>query len=87
MLVTTGCHPLPRAQIMPNSAVCRLHFALTYGGAMAGDDGEGFDSRTAPLALRGFHLLATTHGEDQEKSPWGSTARCGEKLFSTVLIY
>ncbi len=42
MFVTTGrhlcCLLFPGAQIMPNSAVCRLHFAFTYGRAITGED-------------------------------------------------
>lgn len=92
MLVTTGRQlPFPRVQIVPNSAVGCLHFALTYGETTTGEDhalrwGEFWQSHSSTDS-GGVSSDGNDTDKDQAKSPQGSTARCGEKLFSTVLIY
>lgn len=95
MFVTTGrrlhCLLFPRVQIMPKSAVCRLHFALTYGRTSTEEDhvshtGEFWQSHSS-IGSVGLSFAGDDTDEDQARSPSGSTPCCWEKLFSTVLIY
>lgn len=77
---------------MPNSAVCCLHFALTYGKATTGEDhvlhkGAFWQSRGS-IGSVGLSFAGNDTDKDQARSPRGSTPCCREKnLFSTVLIY
>lgn len=77
MHVTTGCHlpclSFPRAQIMPISAVCCLHFASTYGKATTGEDrglhkGAFWQSHSS-IGSVGLSFAGNDTDKDQARSP------------------